>query len=342
VAVEDRKLFPQPRLFFEYVYQADGSQSFVDGALETGILSWRLDDGGVDFSEGRVEGYDSGDLRDLELLQELDVLSFDIWYVTGNDGFYDAGLVPFELITEAAETGYSTTPRLARLDHVYVVRTFEEDHYAKFVVLANEWWFRNVPAGDPDPMTYPSYGLTVDLSSCSTSSRLYAKRRFETGRFLGDGTLPCHWKLSSTLQTGYAADITMTYDEAEVTARGVLEENLMVLRSSNQGNAWFVQETVVDPVNNTMTVKGLTSLGWFAIAASHPGDFDYDGDVDFADFEPLLFCLLGPATTFADTHYCREMDLNGDADVDLGDFAVFQAGFSESVPEMSRRCYRGW
>lgn len=135
VAVEDLKLYPKGRTIIDYVYQADGSRDFTSGDIQTGTIDWLVGEGGVDFSEGEVEGWESGDLRDLELRQEQGVLKFRVFYVKpGRNGFYDAGAVPFDSVTEAAETGYATGEKPCKVGHVYVVRTYEEDNYAKFIV----------------------------------------------------------------------------------------------------------------------------------------------------------------------------------------------------------------
>lgn len=134
IAVEDRKLYPKRRTVIEYAYQADGSRDFTSGDLQTGTIDWLFGEGGIDFSEGQVEGYEPDDLRDLELRQEQGVLKFRVFYANGRNGFYDAGAVPFDSVTEAAETGYVTVEKPCKVGHVYVVRTYEEDNYAKFIV----------------------------------------------------------------------------------------------------------------------------------------------------------------------------------------------------------------
>jgi hypothetical protein len=87
----------------------------------------------MDFSEGKVKSYDPKMLRDLEMLQDEDHLIFLVTYVNGKNGFYDAGEVDLESITEAAESDYSTRAKPCVTGHVYVVRT-HENNYAKFVV----------------------------------------------------------------------------------------------------------------------------------------------------------------------------------------------------------------
>jgi len=57
------------------------------------------------------------------------------------------------------------------------------------------------------------------------------------------------------------------------------------------------------------------------------GDFDVDGDVDLSDFDVLIGCLSGPGVRAP--LGCARASLDGDVDVDLADFAFFQAHFGE-------------
>ncbi|MCP4251158.1 MAG: hypothetical protein GY778_29320 [bacterium] len=54
-----------------------------------------------------------------------------------------------------------------------------------------------------------------------------------------------------------------------------------------------------------------------------PGDADGDGDVDLVDYAVFESCLRGPVV--ATPQGCDTMDLNSDNHVDLADFAAFQA-----------------
>ena len=66
------------------------------------------------------------------------------------------------------------------------------------------------------------------------------------------------------------------------------------------------------------------------------GDFDVDGDVDLDDYTALADCLAGPdETPTPSAAECVDaclaaFDVNDDADVDLADFAGFQAVFTGS------------
>lgn len=64
-------------------------------------------------------------------------------------------------------------------------------------------------------------------------------------------------------------------------------------------------------------------------AGPEPGccDMDDDGDVDADDLAVYLFCLGGPDATYGAGHVCARGDVDGDADVDVRDFAAFQAGW---------------
>ena len=135
--VKDLKLYPRHRILIDYVYQADGSRNFTSGDLKTGTINWGLYEGSLDLSDGKIER--SGPGEDLRLYQEKGVLYFRIFYAGGPNGFYDAGAVPLDSVTEAAGKGYTTQGnRPCKVGHVYVVRTREEDNYAKFIVKSME------------------------------------------------------------------------------------------------------------------------------------------------------------------------------------------------------------
>jgi hypothetical protein len=57
-----------------------------------------------------------------------------------------------------------------------------------------------------------------------------------------------------------------------------------------------------------------------------PGDCDLDGDADLDDFHDLEACLLGPGGGIGPA--CRCFDFDNSGNVDLGDFAAFQAAFT--------------
>lgn len=62
----------------------------------------------------------------------------------------------------------------------------------------------------------------------------------------------------------------------------------------------------------------------------HFADFDFDGDVDSADFDLFAACGSGPAIPYAQG--CSDKDVDGDGDVDHEDFGIFQRCWSGSLP----------
>jgi hypothetical protein len=56
------------------------------------------------------------------------------------------------------------------------------------------------------------------------------------------------------------------------------------------------------------------------------GDYDRDGDVDLDDFAAFQACFSGPAVAY--TGDCAKADLDTDSDVDQDDFGVFQRRYS--------------
>jgi hypothetical protein len=133
--VKDFKLYRNRKIKLDYVYQADGDRSFTGGKLQSGTLEWGNGHQGLDFSDGRVEEYEHGSERDIEMRQYQGSLKFQIFYVDSkiNNGFYDAGAVTFDSVVEAAEKGYDRNAKACVAGHVYVVKTYE-GNYAKFIV----------------------------------------------------------------------------------------------------------------------------------------------------------------------------------------------------------------
>lgn len=136
--IKDMTLYPNLKIVIDYVYQADGSRNFAGGDLKKGTLEWANGSNGADFSDGKVEGYESESVRDIDMSQNQDVLKFNICYGNGlqkeqHNGYYDAGSADFNSITKATETGYWTDMKPCKVGHTYVVKTYE-GNYAKFVV----------------------------------------------------------------------------------------------------------------------------------------------------------------------------------------------------------------
>jgi len=285
-AVENRKLYPNRRIIIDYVYQADGSRSFAAGNLQTGTIDWLNGVGGVDFSDGKVEGYEyPGSVRDIEMRQDQDVLKFRNVYGSGRNGFYDAGAVDLHSVTEAAETGYSMSEKLCLVGHVYVVRTYEEDNYAKFIVKSDEASFRTIVPGDSDPIEFAGYGLIIHFSSCSGYGRVYVTKFSGAPAGIERGVLPYYWEITGMTGLMFSADITIGFNEADVTNLGLSEDSLILLSSSDNGESWHKLEAQRDISSDTFHVQGITAFSWFAIAAEHTlkADLDDNGIVDFGD-----------------------------------------------------------
>jgi hypothetical protein len=266
VTERDRILYPNRRIVIDYVYQADGNRSFTEGDLKTGTIDWLCGKDGVDFSEGQVEGYDRGDLRDLELRQVQDVLKFRNFYCNGENGFYDAGAVDFNSVTEAKEGGYKTTEKQCIVGHVYVVKTYGLK-YAKFIVKTNECSFRTVSPEDLAVMKFATYGLTIDFSECNDYGQVYVRKYYSPHRGLVGVALPYYWEISGLDDLRYSANLTVSYNEDELLNLGISESNLALYRASYNGADWDRLEAKTDTANNTLQVEGITSFGLFAIVA---------------------------------------------------------------------------
>ncbi|MGD8452719.1 MAG: carbohydrate-binding domain-containing protein [Phycisphaerae bacterium] len=99
----------------------------------------------------------------------------------------------------------------------------------------------------------------------------------------------------------------------------------------------WVLATVGDAYGSWLSAGGdVASPG--RIVGYAPSDFDWDGDVDEADFDALSCCLAGPDVSYdpppvecglvPDAEGFFTADYDKDSDVDLVDFSVFQGCFS--------------
>jgi formylglycine-generating enzyme required for sulfatase activity len=84
--------------------------------------------------------------------------------------------------------------------------------------------------------------------------------------------------------------------------------------------------------SRTFTIPSLTNdqIGLRVMRTlPDPTDVDQDGDVDYQDFAGATVCLAGPGGELIPG--CGAYDLDDDADVDLGDVALFQNAFTGPV-----------
>lgn len=136
-ALADFTLYSQLRAVIDYVYQRDGSRTFMGSGAIAGSATWETTYG-FDFDDGAPEYYEADDLRDLELEQDGGNLTLRVVYLSDQEnGFYQVTDTDFDAIIEAAESGYGIRRVSVEVGDVFVVRTYE-GHYAKLVVRAIE------------------------------------------------------------------------------------------------------------------------------------------------------------------------------------------------------------
>lgn len=85
----------------------------------------------------------------------------------------------------------------------------------------------------------------------------------------------------------------------------------------------------IDPDNPDLGTMAGTIILSGSAALPAPGDLDEDGDVDLNDFAGFQACFNGAARP-PTIPGCELADVDGDGDVDLNDFAQFQACFNGS------------
>jgi hypothetical protein len=240
--------------------------------------------------------------------------------------------------------------------HVYVVRTYVENFYAKFLVRTDEPSFTTIVPGDSPLIEYPTYGLQVDFSACDRRSRMYVRRGFTTPAGLSWPTLPHWWLLSGLSGATFGAHVSVHYEDSDVAALGASEGDLCLMRSPSIGATWTPLPTQQDPVANQLSTDLTNSLGLLAIVAR--ADTDADGIPDDQDNCPTTpnpdqtdidadgigdACDNCPDTqtgTPVGADGCTSGDLNDDGRVDEQDFAVFLAafGYSQGEPQFNPGC----
>ena len=316
---QDRQLYPNRRIVIDYVYQPNGGRRFDDGAILAGTVDWlNGTSGGLDFSLGQVlSGH-----QDLYLRQTQDVLKFRNAYVNPQTGFYDAGAIPFDSVTEAGETGYSPGEKPCLVGHVYVVRTFGEGHYVKFIVRSDECSFRTVVPGDPDPIRFAGYGLTIDFAHCDGYGQVYVRKYSGMAPGLGGPGLPYYHEITGMDEKSFEADILLTYDPNDVADAGLSERGPAIYRSCDDGLSWHPLDTEVDRIDHALRVQGIDTFGLFAVAGQHlntlRADLDGNAIVDFADL-----AALGQQWHEVEVERPVKADLDGNGIVGVDDLTPF-------------------
>jgi hypothetical protein len=84
-----------------------------------------------------------------------------------------------------------------------------------------------------------------------------------------------------------------------------------------------IGQTGTTPV---MTGGDIELTGGFLFAIA-PGDCTEDGGIDLLDHERFSLCATGPEASLVDPD-CVCLDIDGDEDVDLADYAAVQLSFS--------------
>jgi hypothetical protein len=102
------------------------------------------------------------------------------------------------------------------------------------------------------------------------------------------------------------------------------------------GNTGRVRLTSAAEAGKTIVADAVRFREVQPAAVGHPGDLDKDGDVDAADLDAFLPCMLRPPGRLGAA--CVAADLDADADVDLIDFGLFQRCFSGSGQSADVSC----
>lgn len=89
---------------------------------------------------------------------------------------------------------------------------------------------------------------------------MFTQLKCRFGMIVANGTVDRHWSLTETGISGFIADVTFGYDDADITG-GVVEANMVAARQTSPGINWqLFPGTLVDTVANEALVVGVTTL----------------------------------------------------------------------------------
>jgi hypothetical protein len=111
---------------------------------------------------------------------------------------------------------------------------------------------------------------------------------------------------------------------------------------------YLVDGELIADVTNTVHTNGQFGIGYHeffndnnlingtrvdsVVVTSAFGDSDANNAIDFYDTQAQAFCLSGPDDDFLAGFFCRNSDLDGDADVDIHDTALLQQFYGLTAP----------
>lgn len=266
--VRDLRLYPHHRIYIEYIYEPNDTRNF-DSDLPNKALYWKHDNNvskGIRFSDGVITKHGN----DLVLVQEKDALYFRKYYGSTefSNGFYDEGLVDFSSVSTASEDP-SKYKRYGpcKIGHVYVVKTFEEGRYAKFIVLTDEYSFRTVNPANLKTYRFPGYGLDVKISSCSGVGKVYVSKFYDAPEGLDIQYLPYYWQIRGLEGLGFKADLTFKYDEQDIKRLNIPEDSLVVLQFDDSNDEWRKVSSNRNTKRNMLFVENVGTWGLFSICS---------------------------------------------------------------------------
>ena len=135
-------------------------------------------------------------------------------------------------------------------------------------MISDESSFRTVNPGDAEPLIFAGYGLVVDLTSCSDYGKVYVRKYAFAPAGAESDVLAYYWEISVGDDLVFEANISVVYDQTEIVRLGLPEDNLVVLKSSDSGATWLSLPTERDPMYNSLSVQGIDSSCWLAIAGN--------------------------------------------------------------------------
>ncbi len=127
--------------------------------------------------------------------------------------------------------------------------------------------FQPVSAGIQGPMTFGSTNIimTVNNQSGSTGNISVTKVNSIPPGLSGFLTLPYHWIINGMAGKSFSASVTFDYELSELQAIGLLENNIKIFRSDDNGVTWSQFNPTIDYINHKATLDNVTQFSLWAV-----------------------------------------------------------------------------
>ena len=157
--------------------------------------------------------------------------------------------------------------------------TAQLDESHGFIINGKVFVERNV--GLSVNQTFSGIGIEINAAGIAPGNTSVLRK---TGDAAANFGIKRHYYISPTINAGLNATLKMSYQETELDT--ILETNLALFESVDNGTTWIKKGGTVDIVNNNISLAGVNSFALWAL-----NDKNYPTSVDDEILQPKEFLL---------------------------------------------------